>query len=547
MAGRYPLRNTRYRAEVEERLKRGANDIQNLSDDSSDGSESDSDISYVKQPRRKLQRRRRADDSDSELSVSDSVVHDEPPRRVLNVHDLRKKRGPPAGLAAQPATFGDRRRVTRSMTHAAVIDLGSGESSAESSDESSDEEGESGEDSNEKGESVGESSEDDEYDVRVQAEQPETAANQPEATIEQLVFDDPPPMPPISQVDVHADPIMDDEQRNLLVFMQMQAAAEEEAAREAAAKPPVDMTPAADPPLLVPPPAVENIRIFSRPEEVPMRTQARLPTAASRKKKQDHDIEQARLNAWINTQTAHAPIHKIKLRRPQPPPPPPPPPQPAPQPAPRPPKTTAQPANQPTTQPTTLCFTNFYYTVGATSYMCSMQELKAAIMARLLKMHPDKMPPGTVYDPRDIGILTFIKNKIFNSDENRMKYNRLISSPYYAHGSGDNTDIEAMREFMEGKYDFYQPFANFIVKNHQLAPLNKDMHKLYPADELPPAPPGAAYGGGARIASLANTFMRQAQPFYGSHYGHAPYQGGYGAHSAAMNGILRAHQPQGPF
>jgi hypothetical protein len=271
--------------------------------------------------------------------------------------------------------------------------------------------------------------------------------------------------------------------------------------------------PIAEPILL---PAAEHANIPRPPNII------RLPTVEARRRKRAQEEEQARVNEWIQSKIQHKT---------------------APAPPPVLPKADLPPL--PPLPPALVkpkCFINFYYTINADSYMADMATIKSLIKKRMLAIHPDKLPPGTVVDGRDMNIISFIKNHIFDTEEHRTKYNQLISAPYYAHGSGDNTDIDAMMGYMEDKFALYQPFEEFTVKNYRLCPLKKDMHKMYPADKLPAeARRQMAYGNGAaNITSLAAAFMHRAppQPHYGTH-------GAYTAHMNSVNNILRAHQPQG--
>jgi len=493
MTSRYPLRRTRYREQIEERLKkRPLLDDESLSDESSD---EDSDDEWVPPPKKKLQRKH--SDSDSDVSVSDSIVNDPPPRaprRTLNVHELGKKRRQPAPHT-NPLTV--KRPVTRSMVTQPVIEL---------------------------------SSDDEDYHISI-----DDSVSEKQEPV-------PPPIMTNPPVDDFSDEILnpevpdeDAEQQFFAALMQAQQDAQRETTPipEDLPEPTIEptMEPIQEPiqePIPIPEPTPE-VRIKVAPPETPQRPPniIRLPTVEARRRKRAQEEEQARVNEWIQSKIQHktAPAPPPKAPKADLPPPP---------------TAPLAPSAAPQTKP--KCFVNFYYTINADSYMADMATIKSLIKKRMLAIHPDKLPPGTEVDGRDMNIITYIKNNIFDTDEHRIKYNRLISAPYYAHGSGENTDIDAMTGYMEDKFTLYQPFPEFTVKSYRLVPLKKDMHKMYPADKLPPDERRQmAYGNGASsISSLAAAFMHRAppQPHYGTNTA-------YGAHMSAVNNIFRAHQPQG--
>jgi hypothetical protein len=419
--------------------------------------------------------------------VSDSVVHDPPPqprKRTLDVRSLKKNNGKPAPVIDLDQVNGNGRRVTRSMVQGPVIDLTHEESDNEGSEEDSEE--------------------DSDYDILASPAEPSGSSGLEGITAEDMdsespVIDDldqePPPEAFTSQED-HMNDELTDEQRYIQALMQAQSAMNND-------QPPNDEPPA-------PPPVVEPV--LHSPEDEQVRFNTWLHNRIHVRSHKDVDRP-----ATSATSAAPAPQHPATHPAPQ--------------------HTAAQPTPAPLGKP--KCFINFYYTIGANSYLDPLENIKKAAQARMLAVHPDKMKPGEVYDARDVDIITFIRRHVFNNDENRERYNRLIASPYYAHGSGDNTDIPAMTDYMEHRFDFYQPFTDLTVKNSRLFKADERLPRLYPSDQLPKAARGfggSRYGGPVNISSVAQAFVPRVQPQQ-VHYG------AFGGHMAAFNSTLNSYQP----
>ena len=248
----------------------------------------------------------------------------------------------------------------------------------------------------------------------------------------------------------------------------------------------------------------EQVLQNDQPETIPEPVEPRSP----------EEEEQLRFIAWLKTRIHIRSTNDLAANQPEQPP----------------------PEEKPPAKP--KCFINFYYTINAHSYTDSLDDIKKAVRGRMLAIHPDKLKPGEICDPRDVDIVSFIRQHVFNNEENRERYNRLIASPYYAHGSGANTDLAAMQDYMEKTFDYYQPFTDLTVKNARLVKVEEHLPRLYPSANLPKAVRGSGgsrYGGPVNIASLAQAFVPRAPPQ--THYG------AFTGHMAAFNNTLKAHQP----
>jgi hypothetical protein len=298
---------------------------------------------------------------------------------------------------------------------------------------------------------------------------------------------------------------------------------------------------------------VENVKIRMRTSD-DFDDSAKIQAAvAAAKRSIEQDEQKARMDAWLRGQTNHAapanasaqhaqpkaqpqfqprPYQKKKQALPPPPPP-----------------EASKPSAGATQdeKPKEKCFINFYYTIKATSYTQPLDEIKSLVKKRLLAVHPDKVGASAAAS-RAVDIVTYIKNNIFDSDENRMKYNRLISMAYIPHGSNENTDLEAMIDYMTGVHPIYEPDFEYRVHNDQVMPTIPGMSKMYPASELPAhlrpvfRPPQMRTTQQFQMnpsTVAAAIFRTPGQPVPTIPRAHVPFMG----HMNAMNDLLRGYQP----